>query len=161
MCDTEKVYLPARDQAENLGFGVWLITSATDAYTLTEEIVSGGKTTMKKYKGCRICILTLQCGHQLSGKNFKVRSDLTSCQHIPAVKVNVKLTDPLCHLIVVLSTVDEIPTYNPQVDVSIDILRSVREKLKIPPSSGDQESVEEIGRPIVSEMRQLKPTIVR
>ena len=31
VCDTEKVYLPARDQAENLGFGVWLITSATDA----------------------------------------------------------------------------------------------------------------------------------
>ena len=140
MCDTEKVYLPTRDQAENLGFGVWLITSATDAYTLTEEIVSGGKTTMKNYKGCRICIVTLQCGHQLSGKNFKIRSDLTSCQHIPAVKVNVKLPGPLGHLIGVLPTNDEIPTYNTRIDASINMLRSVREKLKILPSSGDQES---------------------
>ena len=48
VCHTKKVYMPARDQAENPEFGVWLITSATDAYTLTREIKCGGKTTNKK-----------------------------------------------------------------------------------------------------------------
>ena len=48
VCHTEKVYLPARYQAENPRFGVWLITSATDAYTLIREIISGGKTTKKR-----------------------------------------------------------------------------------------------------------------
>ena len=114
---------------------------------------------MKKYQGCRICIVTLQCGHQLSGRNFKMRSDLTSCQHIPAVKVNVKLPDPLGHLIEVLPTVDEIPTYNTRIDASIEMLRSVREKLKILPSSGDQESLEEIARPIVSRNETVKTNV--
>ena len=73
----------------------------------------------------------------------------------------MKLPDLLGRPIGVLPTVDEIPTYNTKIDASIDVLRSVREKFKILPSSGYQESLEEIVRPIVSEMRQLKPTLVR
>ena len=34
VCDTEQIQLPS---TENLGFGVWLITSATSAYTLFES----------------------------------------------------------------------------------------------------------------------------
>ena len=35
--DTDQIALPATEKAENLGFGVWLITSATTAYTLFES----------------------------------------------------------------------------------------------------------------------------
>ena len=51
-----------------------------------------------------------------------------------------KLPDPLGHLIGVLPTVDEIPTYNTKIDASFGMLRTVREKLKILPSAGDQEN---------------------
>ena len=51
-----------------------------------------------------------------------------------------KLPDLLGQLVGVLQTVDEIPTYYTKIDTSFGMLRSVREKLKILPSSGDQES---------------------
>ena len=33
VCETEQIVLPATGKAEKLGYGVWLITSATTAYT--------------------------------------------------------------------------------------------------------------------------------
>ena len=96
VCETEQIVLPATEKAENLGYGVWLITSATTAYTLfesdTESTTSSG---IVKYPGCRICIITLKCGKQLSGDHIKIRSDLSTCEEMPAIKVNVKFPDPL------------------------------------------------------------------
>ena len=37
VCDTHKVFLPSREQAFNLGFGVWLILCAHDSYTFVES----------------------------------------------------------------------------------------------------------------------------
>ena len=74
VCETEQIVLPATEKAENLGYGVWLMTSATTAYTLfesdTESTTSSG---IVKYPGCRICITTLKCGKQLSGDHIKIR----------------------------------------------------------------------------------------
>ena len=73
----------------------------------------------------------------------------------------MKLQDTLGHLIGDLPTVDEIPIYSTRIDASIDMLRRERKKFEILPSSGDQESLEGITRPIVSEMKRLKPTLIR
>ena len=58
LCETEQIILPMIEKAENLGSGVWLITSATTAYTLFE---SDSESTMSsrfvKNPGCRIFIL--------------------------------------------------------------------------------------------------------
>ena len=35
-CETEQIILPSTEKAENLGYGAWLITSVTTAYTLYE-----------------------------------------------------------------------------------------------------------------------------
>ena len=35
--------------------------------------------------------------------HIKIRSDLQSCQYLPAKRINVKLPDPLEHLIVLSS----------------------------------------------------------
>ena len=35
-CDTEVFYLPTQVQADNLGYGVWLLTSAIDTYEMRE-----------------------------------------------------------------------------------------------------------------------------
>ena len=95
------------------------------------------------------------------GPNIKIRSDLSSCDHIPAVKLNVKLPDPLAHLIETLPSVDEMPTYNRQVDASMDILRNVREKLTRVNSTANIETLEDIAKPIATEMRTLKPSLAR
>ena len=95
-CETEQIILPSTEKAENLGCGPWLITSATTAYTLyesgTESATSSGST---KYPGCRICKITLKCGRQMSGPHIKIRWDLSTCEQLPAIKVNVKFPDPL------------------------------------------------------------------
>ena len=87
ICDTEQIALPATEKAENLGFGVWLITSATTAYTLFESdaapTTSSGIINCPR---CRICIITLKCGMQLVGPDIKFRSDLSTCEQLPAFK---------------------------------------------------------------------------
>ena len=61
-CDTEVIELPATEKAENLGYGVWLVTSATKAYTLYETTSDSNTATgLTKYPGCNICIITLAC----------------------------------------------------------------------------------------------------
>ena len=53
VCDTEQIQLPSTEKAENLGFGVWLITSATSAYTLFESgIESTTASGIEKFPGC-------------------------------------------------------------------------------------------------------------
>ena len=88
-------FLPAAEKAVNLGYGVWLITSATTAYTLIEtDTASTTSSGIINYPGCRICI-TLECGEHLIGPHIKTRSDLSTCEQLPAIKVTVKVPDPL------------------------------------------------------------------
>ena len=68
ICATEQILLPAAKKAENIGIGVWLITSATTAYTLIEtDTASATSSEIIKYPGSKICIVTLECGKQLVG----------------------------------------------------------------------------------------------
>ena len=75
ICETEQILSPAAEKAENFGFGVWLITSATIAYTLiATDTASTTSSGIINYPGCRICIVTLVCGNQLVGPLIKIRS---------------------------------------------------------------------------------------
>ena len=99
ICDTDQIALPATEKAENLGFGVWLITSATTAHTLFEsDTASTTSSGIIRYPGCRICIITLECGKQLVGPHIKIRSHLSTCEQLPAIKIKVKFPDPLKQL---------------------------------------------------------------
>ena len=77
-CDTEVFYLPTQVQAENLGYGIWLITSASDAYEMREySLESKHKSWNRLIAGCKICIITVECDLQVFiGDNIKIRSDL-------------------------------------------------------------------------------------
>ena len=98
-CDTEQIALPATENADNLGFAVWPITSATTPYTLFEsDTASTTSSGIIKYPGCRICIITLECGKQLVGPHIELRSDLSTCEQLPASKIKVKFPDSLKQL---------------------------------------------------------------
>ena len=151
-----------KEQAKKLGFGVGLITSAHVGYSLMETgTLSSSDSTIRKFKGCKICLISLECGRQIMGPNIKIRSDLSSCEHIPAVKVNVKPPDSLAHLIETLPSVEEMPTYNQQVDASMDMLRNVSEKLTKIATTANIETLEDIAKRIATGMRTLEPSLPR
>ena len=47
-CDTEKVMLPTPEQATNLGYGIWLIMSASDAFSFRENSLSDENISQRR-----------------------------------------------------------------------------------------------------------------
>ena len=130
ICDTEQIALPATEKAENLGFGVWLITSATTAYTLFEsDTASTTSSGIIKYSGCSICIITLEGEKQIVGPHIKIRSDLSTCEQLPAIIIKVKFPDPLKQLWSELPEVDDMPYFSTKLAAGIAMLKEVREHL--------------------------------
>ena len=162
VCETEQIVLPATEKAENLGYGVWLITSATTAYTLfesdTESTTSSGNV---KYAGCRICITTLKCGKQLSGDHIKIRSDLSTCEEMPVITMNVKFPDPLLEFWSELPEIDDMTHYSTKAEAGMAVLKEVRETLLDSPKMRDPKKFLEIARSITTKMTQLRPSFSR
>ena len=151
ICDTEQIALPATEIAGNLGFGVWLITSATTAYTLFEsDTASTTSSGIIKYPGCSICIITLECGKQSVGPHIKIKSDLSTCEQLPAIKIKVKFPDPLKQLWIDFST---------KSAAGIAMMKEVREHLIDSPKMRDSEKLLDIARLISSKMTQLRPSL--
>ena len=160
ICNTEQIALPATEKAENSGFGVWLVTSATTAYTVFEsDAASTTSWGIIKYPGCRICIITLEYGKQLVGPHIKIRSDLSTCEQLPAIKIKVKFPDPLKQLWRELPEVDDMPYFSTKSATGIPMLKEVREHLIDSPKMRDPEKLLEIARPISSQMIQLRPSL--
>ena len=138
VCETEQIVLSATEKAENLGYGVWLITSATTAYTLFEsDTESTSSSGIVKYPGCRICIITLKCGKQLSGDHIKIRSDLSTCEEMPANKVNVKFPDQLLEFWSEYPEIDDMPYSSTKAEAGMAMLKGVRETLLDGPKNRD------------------------
>ena len=72
--DNEQIALPVTEEAVNLRYGVWLIMSATAAYTLFEsDTASTTSSGINKYFGCRICRIRQECGKPLVGPHIKIK----------------------------------------------------------------------------------------
>ena len=71
VCDTEKVVLPTPEKATNLGYGIWLIASASDSFTLREYSVKDSTTPHNMEHKGNVCLITLECGLQLISRNIK------------------------------------------------------------------------------------------
>ena len=99
VCQTEKVLPPTPETALNLGYGIWLIMSAKPFTWREYNLNDASLPTCEEKEECRLCIITLQCGIQLISKKIKIRPDLSSCQTIPATRIDVEFADPLRHLI--------------------------------------------------------------
>ena len=77
LCDTEKVVLPNPERAQNLGYGIWLLTSASSDFNLSKiGMGENGRQTNFPHKGCNICLITLKCGHTMFSDQIKIRADL-------------------------------------------------------------------------------------
>ena len=77
-----------------------------------------GSTTID---GCRICLVSLNCGKQLIGPNLRIRSDLGTCMKVSPLKLNVTLPEIMARLFCLIPTVDEL-LYNKRVEANIQLL---------------------------------------
>ena len=127
VCDTVPVPVSLKVKATNLGYGIWLITSAQANFEFKEIFMDATKLAgSKTVKGCRICLITLECGKQLTGENIRIRSDSSSCTKVPPVKLEVELPQPIANLFSLLPTVDELPCYNAKVEANMKLLKSLK-----------------------------------
>ena len=134
----------------------------TIAFKWRQHIVSGQETTSNVNKdGCKICLITLNCGEQLISKHIKIRSDLSSCAKIPEVQIDVKLDDPLQKFISTVPELGQLPYYKSKADANIALFQQM--KLELTMMSVDnlqQNDYDKIAKPLVHKMQLLKPTLV-
>ena len=159
VCETEKIFLPTTEKADNLGHGIWLITSATSSYSLVETNMDPRQQGMVRYPGCTICIVTLECGRQLQGPNIRIRSDLSSCEDTPPVKLTVKLPTPIQQLLSSMPDIQELPYFTSKTEANVELLRTIRSKLQSMPQIGDSSRLESISEPIAVDMTLFKPSL--
>ena len=161
ICDTEKILLPSPEKATNLGFGIWLITSASNAFTLREYSIKNDKTPRdKEHKGCNVCIITLECGTQLISRNIKIRPDLGSCDNLPAVRIEVQIPKPLETLISQVPDLSKLPYYESSTDANIAMLKSVKHTLSNTVVNIESQNLKLIAEPIGHNMTLFRPTLV-
>ena len=160
-CDTEKIVLPNRKRAQNLGYGIWLLTSASSDFILCEiGTDETGRQLNIPHKSCNICLITLKCGHAMFSDPIKIRVDLQSCQYLPAKIINVNLPDPLAHLIESAPNINELPIYETSTDANLDLLKKVNTEFIYSNRKLSTESLDEIAKPITTEMKSFKPALI-
>ena len=161
VCDTEKVVLPNPERAQNLGYGIWLLTSASSDFTLSEiGTDENGRLSNIPHKGCNICLITLKCGHKMFSDHIKIRADLQTCQYLPAKIINVKLLDPLAHLSDSVPNINELPKYETRTEANLDLLKKVKTEFINSNRKLSTESLDDIAKPINTEMKSFKPALI-
>ena len=159
VCDVRPVTLPIKERAVNLKYGIWLITAASADYTLTESFMNSSTPIgSSSFPGCRICVVTLACGKQISGPNIRIRSDLHSFSKIPATIMNVDLPIPLSHVLTALPSIDELPMYATKSQVKIALLKSIKDDTKYmsPALTKDDDTLHQIAKPVALKVTHLK-----
>ena len=95
----------------------------------------------------------------LVGSLIKIRSDLSICEQLPAIQIDVKLPHPLTQIWSELRKEDVMPYFSTKSVAGIAMLKEVREILLDSPKMGDPDQVLEIARPISLKMTQLRPSL--
>ena len=104
-------------------------------------------------------VVTLQCGHTMFSDNIKIRADLQSCQYLPAIRINVKLPDPLAHLIDSVPNIHELLKYDSPTEANLDLLKKVKTEFIYSNRKLSTESLDAIAKPITTEMKTFKPAL--
>ena len=159
VCETSSITLPTIEQATNLGFGIWLITSANADFS-SRELRSSSQQG-PSFPGCRISIISIECGVQLMTGNIKIRSDKSSCNEIPPIKLRVSLPNPLSSLIMEIPPLEDLPLSTSNAEAEVKLLREVRKELSKSPRVREVNQLIEIARPFASDMNLLKPALTR
>ena len=153
--------LPNPERAQNLGYGLWILTSTSSDFILSEiGTDENGRQTNIPHEGCKICLITLKSGHTLFNDHIKIRADLQSCQYLPAKRINVKLPDPLANLIDSVPNINELPKYETSTEANPDLLKKVKTEFIYSNRKLSTKSLDDIAKPITTEMKSFKLAII-
>ena len=94
-------------------------------------------------------------------KHIKIRSDLSSCNHIPADKLRVSLPNPLASLIMEVPLLEDLPLYDSKAEAGVKLLKQIRKALVHSPRIREVNQLVDIACPLASDMRLLKPSLTR
>ena len=94
-------------------------------------------------------------------ENIKIRSDLSSCDHISLTTLQVSLPNPMASLVVEVPLLDEIPLYTSKAEAGVMSLKEVKQQLANRPKKHKDKHIIDIARPYASEMKLLKPALTK
>ena len=123
-----------------------LLTSAQANFVFKETYVDA--TTLagsKTVKGCRICLITLECGEQLTAK-------------VPPVKLDLELPKPMANFFSLLPTVDELSCYNKKVEANMKLLKYVNFELQAQLQYSCKRNIQQIAVPIAKKLTMREPS---
>ena len=159
-CQLKTVQLPTKEKAQNLVLGRWQITRATDDYLLAERPAnSSGLMDAKHLDGCKSCIVTIACGHEIEGDNVLIKSDLASCSNIKPVKLDISLPSALTKLFGKLPPLPDLPNMVDLKTAQSHLFQKFQLELTKLPTDlrTNQHLLDKIADPIVFEMQELNP----
>ena len=129
--------------------------------TTSEPHATAASSKTQSFASCRICIITLECGMQIMTKHIKIRSDLSSCNHIPAIKLRVSLPNPFASLIMQVPPSENLPSYDSKPEAGVKLLKQVHKELIHSSRIREVNQLVEIARPLASDKELLKPSLTR
>ena len=160
VCDTEPFPPPLKEKATNKGYGIWLITAARANFEFKETYMNAtAMAGAKIVRRCRICLITLPCGKQMSGNKIRIRSDLSSCSKVPPIKLDVELPTTMANLFPLLPPAEELPYYNTKVEANMKLLSSLKLESQAQPNHAYRQNLQQIAKPIAHILTILKPSL--
>ena len=102
--------------------------------------------------GCQSCIITLACGTEVSTESLYLRSDVASCAHVGARRLQLRLPTPLDKLFAALPPVHEYPSTPAAQSARLELFREVQFGLStLKHSELRPETIEKIAEPLSRE----------
>ena len=139
VCQTDNIKLPKVETARNLGYGRWLITRSDDAYHMN-ILPQSTTSSLNRVKGCKVCIITLDCATELKSDSLTLKSDRASCNATGAQRLDLQLDPPLY-------------AFRPQLTAFTDINAAYDQLQK-------QSSVfPKVATPMLRPLQELKPVL--
>ena len=104
-------------------------------------------------------IKTYRCGKQLRGPNVHLRSDLTACDTVPAIRLDFQLPDPISTIFKLHPPLDDLPNFSSRSEAQIQILQQIQPEFKqMETRRTNSKSIEQMAEPIL-EIRAFKPEL--
>ena len=160
-CETESIQLPVKEQAQNLGYGRWLITSATGDFRLQEHSTDDSIMNEQEWEGCQSCIITLTCGKQFKTHNFKITADLETCADGQSTQLNIRLADPLARIFNLLPSLESMPHIPDIRTAQRELLQDIQLEIRKLPTSRQHslDNLERLAEPTLMRLSQISPQI--
>ena len=125
------------------------------------EMKNNDPLRRKTLPGSKTCGLELQYGTKIETRFIELRADMFSCRNNPAVRIDVKLTDPLQHLFSKIPALNEMPHISTLTQAREQVIEKVQFELANVPEYHRKSfhRLNELTEPITVDMKTIRPSL--